>query len=129
MENTNKKSLSEFNIEEARGWVIDSFNQIDWRLNKIIVDYFKPSQKDKFESIVLNTSIIDIGGKLKILRSIGLLKLHLIENIRNLSSIRNGFAHAPISALVNLELSINNSLKVTSIERMIDIMILPENRT
>ena len=123
MNNTTKTKLSEFTVEEARGWVIDSFNQIDWRLNKLIVDFFKPSEKEKFESIVLNTSIIDIGGKLKIIRSIGLLKPQIIDKIRNLASVRNGFAHSHTSISIKIELAKDTSKSnVASSERMIEVM-------
>ncbi len=107
MKNTTKNNLSEFTIEEARGWVIDSFNQIDWRLNKLIVDFFNPLEKKKFETIILNTSVIDIGGKLKIIFSLGLLKKNIIEKIRKLSSIRNGFAHANIVKTFTIKVGYN----------------------
>ena len=51
MKNTTKNNLSEFAIEEARGWVIDSFNQIDWRLNKLIVDFFNPLEKKNLKPL------------------------------------------------------------------------------
>jgi len=127
MNNTTKNNLNDFTIEEARGWIIESFNQIDWRLNNIIVDFFKPSEKNKFESVVLNTSIIDIGGKLKIIRNLEKIDIKILEKIRKLSAIRNGFAHAPTNTQINLKVEfdlkkIKPTLNVTSTETMIQVM-------
>ena len=91
-----KSRLRDFNIEEARGWTIDRLRQIEYRIDTIIIDYFRPANKNTFDKIVLNSSILDIGKKLKILRNIGTVEKNTIEKIRKLAAIRNGFAHAPI---------------------------------
>lgn len=91
-----KGSLEDFSIEEARGWTIDRLRQIEFRINAKIIDFFKPTDKYQFKKIVLNSSILDIGSKLKILRNTGTVDNQIIEKIRKLAAIRNGFAHAPI---------------------------------
>ena len=88
------KSLKEFNTAEARGWVIDRMNQIESRLNSKITEFFEPDDEKKFKKVVLNSSVISIGGKLKILANCELIDSKLINKIRELSSIRNGFAHS-----------------------------------
>src|SRR5258705_10588152 len=97
-----KNRLRDFNLEEARGWAIDRLQQIEYNNNDKIIDYFKPAEKHKFDKIVLNSSILDIGSKLKILKNIGTVDKQTIEKIRNLAAIRNGFAHAPITDLVTI---------------------------
>ncbi|MEL7122582.1 MAG: hypothetical protein AAFO07_24260, partial [Bacteroidota bacterium] len=110
-----KNDISKFNIAEIQGWIIDQFCQIEWRIDNMIIDYFKPENKSVFEKIVLNSSVISIGGKLKILSNIGLNK-KTIEKIRKLSSIRNGFAHSRIgeSVLISLSTDSENAHKIES---------------
>lgn len=126
MKNLTKSSLKEFNIEEARGWTIERLQQIEYRINDIIIDYFKPDNKHKFTKILLNSSILDIGSKLKVLKNIGTIEKSTIEKIRLLSSIRNGFAHAPIIQHITIKLdvkkdnTINSSSSVT--KSMIEVM-------
>lgn len=103
LKSTDKTKLSEFTVEEARGWVIDEFQQIENRINKKIIDHVNPSNKIFFESIILNSSVIDIGGKMKILTNIGTEKKSTIEDIRKLASIRNGFAHAPFQDIIHIK--------------------------
>ena len=99
---TTKSSLKEFNEHEARGWTIDRLQQIEYRINEKIIEFFKPKKIEPFKKIVLNSSVLDIGSKLKILSNIGSVDSKTIEKIRKLSSIRNGFAHAVISQNVTL---------------------------
>lgn len=124
LEPMNKSRLRDFNIEEARGWTIDRLLQIEDRINSKIIEYFKPSNTGEFTRIVLNSSILDLGGKLKILRNIGVSD-KLIDKIRILVSIRNGFAHCPIKQ----EISVNVEHKlekvhtsITNINTTIEVM-------
>lgn len=94
--NITKRSLREFNEAEARGWTIDRLMQIEYRIDEKILAYFKPANKEVFKEIVLNSAILDIGSKLKILLNTGLVEKQIIEKIRKLAAIRNGFAHAPV---------------------------------
>lgn len=96
-----KRKLSEFNDAEVRGWVINQFCQIEDRINSVIISHFKPQDEQVFRSVVLNSSIINIGGKLKILANLEVSK-EIRESIRALSAIRNGFAHTRIEDLVNI---------------------------
>ena len=117
-----KSELSKFNNAEIQGWVIDQFCQMEWRINNIIMDYFKPENKRIFETVVLNSSVMNIGGKLKILSNIGINKT-TIEKIRKLSSIRNGFAHTRIGEAVSISISkdLENVEKVES-ESIMNVM-------
>jgi hypothetical protein len=99
-----KRSLKNFNLEEARGWVIGRSIQIEYRLNAKIVEFFKPVEKRAFEKIMLNSSILDMGSKLKILKNIGAIDTKTMDKIRKLNAIRNGFAHAEINEHIIIEI-------------------------
>lgn len=122
IEGLTKNQLKDFNIEEARGWIIDCSLQIEYKINSIIVDFFKPIDKVKFEKIVLNSSIIDTGSKLKILMNIGTIDSSIIEKIRKLVSIRNGFAHAPIFDSVKVNINKDSDSSSVEVESIIEVM-------
>ncbi|KFF00328.1 hypothetical protein IX39_06625 [Chryseobacterium formosense] len=88
------KLVDENNLKEVRGWTIDCLNGIEMFVDKLIVDFFKPINIDDFTKIALNASIISFGGKIKILANIDYVSKEVLEKIRKLSAIRNGFAHA-----------------------------------
>lgn len=121
-----KNRLKDFNIEEARGWTIDRLQQIEYRINDKIINYFNPVDKNKFDKIVLNSSILDIGSKLKILRNIGTVDKQTIAKIRNLAAIRNGFAHAPIIEHISIKIDTQNEDGISKssavVESMIEVM-------
>jgi hypothetical protein len=102
---TNKSKLSEFNLEEIRGWIIDRMYQIETKIDFIISDYFKPENKGDFEKIILNSSIISIGGKMKILRNIQSFDKNIINKIGKFSSIRNAFAHLPVTESIHINVT------------------------
>ncbi|WP_348811315.1 hypothetical protein [Flavobacterium maritimum] len=98
-----KTTISDRNIEEIRGWVINEMNKIESKINDIIIHYFEPIDKDKFKKIILNSSIISVGGKIKILGNIENFDRKIIDKIMKLSSIRNSFAHIPILVHFDIE--------------------------
>jgi len=118
-----KNILSEFNLEEARGWTIHCLLQIEHSIDQIITDYYEPKQKDKFKRIMLNSSILDFGSKCKILCNIDSVKNSTVDSIRKLSSIRNSLAHAEIidniTIIVDKE---NDKASIGSITSKIDVM-------
>lgn len=118
-----KNKLSEFNLEEARGWTIHCLLQIEYSIDEIITNYYEPKQKDKFKMIMLNSSILDFGSKCKILRNIERVKRKTIENIRELASIRNAFAHAKIIDNITIIVDKENDItSIRSITSKIDVM-------
>ena len=98
-----KGNFLNYNTQEVRGWIIDEMNSIESEIDKIIIGYFKPENSKMFEMIVLNSSIINIDGKLKILGNIGNFDSKIINKIRELSSIRNAFAHLPITEIFQVK--------------------------
>lgn len=118
---TKKQKLSEFNLEEIRGWMIDRMTQIESKIDFVISEYFKPEKKAEFNKIILNSAIITMGAKTKILRNIKSFDKNIISKIQKISSIRNAFAHLPLSEMVEINLikdkkgeHIETKIKVTS---------------
>ena len=119
-----KSKLSEFNKAELQGWIIDQFQQLENRIDSKIIEYFQPNDKIKFEKIVLNSTIINNGGKLKILTNIGVKKT-TIEKLRTVARIRNGFSHTRIRQNITIMISDNaNNPEKNQIlsESIIDVM-------
>ena len=118
---TKKTKLSEFNLEEIRGWIIDQMNNIESQINFIIRDYFNPEKMSEFNKIILNSSIISIGGKLKILRNIKSFDNKMIDKIQKISSIRNAFAHLPITENIQLTFKrdVNGNIKSSEVAKII----------
>lgn len=102
LKGTKKSKLSEYNLGEIRGWIIDRMYQIESKIDFIISTYFNPEKKNEFEKIVLNSSIISVGGKLKILRNIPTFDKKIIDKIQKISNIRNAFAHLPVSETIEI---------------------------
>lgn len=123
---TTKTSLKNFNEHEARGWTIYRLQQIEYKINEKILEFFKPKEKELFSKIVLNSSVLDIGSKLKILINLGSVDPKTIEKIRRLSAIRNGFAHAAISSKVTIKIIMDENGKEKNIDvkehNMIEVM-------
>lgn len=109
--NTRKQNLSEFNLGEIRGWIIDRMCDIESKIDSIISSYFKPEKSDDFEKIVLNSAILSFGAKTKILVNIKDFDKKIITKIQKISTIRNAFAHLPIREDVNIQVkTINNGV-------------------
>ena len=118
---TSKQKLSEFNLSEIRGWTIECLYEVETRIDYIISDYFKPENKKEFKRIFLNSSIISIGAKTKILRNIKTFDNKIIDKIQRLLSIRNAFAHTPISESIIVNVTKNNKEESTA-----DILVTSE---
>ena len=103
LDSINKKKLSEFNLEEVRGWMIDRLYQIEILIDDIIVDYYKPEKEEEFKKIVLNSSIISIGAKIKILNNIEGFENKQIKMLGELARIRNYFAHLPLNEEIKIK--------------------------
>ncbi len=124
---TEKTKLSEFNIEEIRGWMIDQLYNIEAEINSIIMEHFNPEKKNEFKKIILNSSIVTFGGKLKILRNIHSFDSKMIDKIQKFCSIRNAFAHLPVTEFIQITAKLNKdgkleSSEITKITSQIEIM-------
>lgn len=102
--NLTKTKLSEFNLQEVRGWMIDRLYQIEILIDNIISDYYEPKKKEEFKRIILNSNIINIGGKIKILSNIEGIDYKIIKNLRDFTAIRNYFAHLPINEHIEVNI-------------------------
>ena len=91
-----KTSLKEFNQLEAQGWVINISIQIEDLIDDILMANFKPGNGGVFLNVLLNSSVMHFGGKLKVLRALGIDNV-TYSNLQRIGSIRNAFAHTNIS--------------------------------
>ncbi|MEZ7499847.1 hypothetical protein QO200_13995 [Flavobacterium sp. Arc3] len=121
---TPKSKLSEFTIEEIRGWIIDQMYNIESQIDFLICDYFDPKNKNAFKKIVLNSSIISIGGKIKIRRNIKYFDKKVIDKIQKISSIRKDFAHLQVTELVHINITKdkNGEFKSSEVSKIISQM-------
>ncbi len=114
---TKSRSVSELSLEELRGWVIDRIYQIETSIDHIICKYYEPAKKNEFKKIILNSSIISLGGKVKILANISGFDKKIITKIQKITSIRNAFAHLPTfeSCKINGVTDENKNFEITEI--------------
>ncbi len=91
-----KRNLRDFNKTEAQGWVIERSIHIEQNINYIIFHYFQPENSGQFLNMVLNSSVMHYGGKLKVLKAIGVEK-STYSQLQQIGSIRNAFAHTPMN--------------------------------
>ena len=125
--NTTKSKLSEFNLEEIRGWMIGRMYDIESKIDFVICGFFKPEKKGDFKKIILNSSIISIGGKMKILRNIKHFNKSIIEKIGRYSSIRNAFAHISVKEIITITITNDENGKfkgseISKITSQIEVM-------
>jgi hypothetical protein len=91
------ESLKKKPIIKVRGSIIGKINYIEHLLALIIGEYFKTDKKDEFENILMNTTYFNYGKKIRLLRSLKLIKEREFELFHRISVIRNTFAHANLS--------------------------------
>ena len=60
--------ITDFNTAELQGWVISRFARVERSVNLKIQLHFKPQNEIDFQSILLNSSIISFGSKIKLLQ-------------------------------------------------------------
>lgn len=76
------------------GELLKRYNSFEEKINDLISDYYSPSKNiEEFKKIVLNSSILGMGQKAKILANMTDFDRKQIEKLRKLMSIRNGIAH------------------------------------
>ena len=125
IKSTDKKNIKDYNIEEIRGWTIDELNKIEEKINTIITRYFSPVKELEFKTIVLNSSIVSTGAKMKILRNIDSFDNKMISKVQALMNTRNAFAHLPLtkSATITITNKEGNFLwNIESVSTQLDIM-------
>ncbi|MFT5647083.1 MAG: hypothetical protein ACI976_001772 [Aureispira sp.] len=116
-----EKSLIK-NNKELRGLIIEKMNEIESKINKTISDYFEPKDRGCFTEILLNSTIISIGGKFKILKNIHSFDKKIIGDIQKISAIRNYFAHASISGPYKITITEGENSKVINRPKQIRYM-------
>lgn len=86
------------NIQEKIGEVIDKTKSIEYQLNCMIHNIILPTKNVAFfQNVILNSSVIPLGAKLRIIKSLCInLKLKQdfdIDKVHRIINIRNLFAH------------------------------------
>ncbi len=82
-------------IEQRTGNVVELMKDIEMALDNIILDYINPNEIGFTRDVILNSSILSIGNKIKIIKTI----FHELEvkqdfqDLHKLMNIRNVFAH------------------------------------
>ena len=103
--------------------VPDRFNSSDTELNRIISEYFYPkNHKEHFARVLLNTSIISFGQKIKLVANFEKFDTSWLKSLHALNKIRNGFAHSNSYPVFTLETrGVNKPIKAEHANK-IDIM-------
>jgi hypothetical protein len=118
---THEEDINKLNREEARGWIINNMNFIENKIDNEIINFIKPQNSKAFKKILLNSSVISIGAKLKILRNIKDFNKNIISKIQLMSSIRNSFAHIPILPVFKWE-KIDGEISSTRLPDTLEVM-------
>ncbi|MCZ2482028.1 hypothetical protein G9H64_03575 [Aquirufa nivalisilvae] len=121
-----KKSLSEYNTLELRGWIIEQFCKIEFQINQIIINHIKPVNCEDFERIILNSSILSFGNKIKILKNVKDFDQKTIGKLQKAASIRNIFAHASIYESIEIDFDEEYNINNIDVSCKIDIMTSDE---
>jgi hypothetical protein len=109
-----KNETSIHSKNELVGWIIDRMYHLEWQVDIIITEYFNPEKKEEFEKVVLNSTILPMGAKMKILRNIDGIEGRMVDKISTLSSIRNAFAHLPY--IQNIDITVDEKLNPLNVE-------------
>jgi len=80
------------------GEIIERFKLIEYLLNCMIINHITPKDIAFFQNILLNSSIINTGAKVKIIKYIcqSKNKDYDFTNLHKLINIRNLFAHEDV---------------------------------
>ncbi|MER3330028.1 MAG: hypothetical protein RIF34_10660 [Candidatus Kapaibacterium sp.] len=98
-----ERKLDVASIAEIRGRIIDRFVLIESDLNYLLTNHFNPSNDlEGFKKIMLNSSILTYGSKVKLLFSLGVIENKLKEQLYQLGNIRNAFAHLSVKHSVSV---------------------------
>jgi hypothetical protein len=93
-----KLPQDDLNLAEAKGWIIDTLNEVERAMRLIITNHFQPAKnEDQFREIILNSSVIGYGAKAKSLHGMNIINKAVYDKIMRLGSIRNGFAHTIVT--------------------------------
>jgi hypothetical protein len=125
IKSTDKKNIKDYNIEEIRGWTIDELNKIEEKINIVITRYFSPTKEDEFKTVVLNSSIVSTGAKMKILRNIDSFDNKMISKVQTLMNTRNAFAHLPLTKSATITITNKEGNLIWNLENastQLDIM-------
>ncbi|EAQ51300.1 hypothetical protein MED217_17195 [Leeuwenhoekiella blandensis MED217] len=90
------KKEEEFSFKESNdkiGEIIACSIYIEDLISEVITNYFNPQKKEEFQHILMNSSVVSYGQKLKILSNIENFDSKIINKLRTIGSLRNSVAH------------------------------------
>ncbi|MCH4824556.1 hypothetical protein ML462_15390 [Gramella lutea] len=116
-----ERSLKNFNKTEAQGWIINTAIKIEELVDSILLRFFNPDNRQIFMDYALNSSIMHYGGKIKILKAIG-IDNKTFSNLQYIGSIRNAFAHTNISHKMTINIKKPASESTTSVSDIMSVM-------
>lgn len=92
--------------QEIRADVLKKFNEIETLLNEKITNFLQINDNKKgfMMNIVLNSSVINFGAKVKILINMNDKSIQ-IDKIRHLMNCRNAFAHVEAYKFIHKDLA------------------------
>lgn len=97
-----KKRTEDFNrndLSRVRVEILESFMNVDRTINVVLYSCFIPQQNQHvFKDVLLNSTLLDIGAKCKVLTNLDNFDKRIIGKIRELSRLRNAMAHGLITA-------------------------------
>jgi hypothetical protein len=115
-----KEDGDDLNLAEVKGLVVGQLNNIEMLIGQILIKYFKPAKEEDFKKTILNSSITSFAAKVKVLRGLDIITDNLRQDLLRLSSIRNGFAHTPVTHHHRMHA---NSDKPNEVEQVMYVML------
>ncbi len=80
--------------DKAIGRMLYQFNTLESNINNLIFAYFQPSREaEAFKNTLLNSSVLGMGPKIKILANMTDFDTKILDRIRRVANIRNSVAH------------------------------------
>ena len=105
------------------GELLKRYDWLEKRINKFIYSCFKPTQNEEiFKNIVLNSSILNMGQKAKIMVNMKGFDPNIYSKIMELGSIRNGFAHNVPYVSIEIEDNDKGEIVKSSAQNVIQVM-------
>jgi hypothetical protein len=95
--------------------VIDGAAIIELLFDQVILLFYQPQQQEHFSALVLSSSVLPLGTKLKIVSGIAAQKKHTLSNdsIHRVLELRNAFAHHSTGANVEIQMpSIDSEVSI-----------------
>ncbi len=121
---TKLSDLKNPNASEIRSHVIITINQFDNWCALILLRYFEPKKDAEFEfmKVLMNSSIIGFGAKVKLLRSLSIIDEDEFSRLMQLGNIRNAFAHSLHFEVVEKDHKTKDGIVIDRLHHSLEIL-------